>query len=144
MILKKSLYFLFFFVIACNQKPKIDGFGDLKLGMSKKEYQKLTIEKPEFKSLKENGEYYAIGNIKINSKIMLKNVQLDFDSNNKLKMVAFEFNQVLYDSLKNKFGIKDSMNINHIEQLNTNSDSIFLVTENSTFAIYNLPNPKRK
>lgn len=112
----KNIIFIVFLFISCSEKPSIEGFGLLKLGMSLNDYNELHKMNSSYTQIKElDYPYQNIGSIQLDSKTTLKNVKLDFDSLNKLEMIAFDFEPVLYNSLKKSFGVKKILDENMIE-----------------------------
>ena len=112
----KNIIFIVFLFISCSEKPSIEGFGLLKLGMTLNEYNDLHKMNSSYTQIKElDYPYQNIGSIQLDSKTTLKNVKLDFDSLNKLEMIAFDFEPVLYNSLKKSFGVKKILDENMIE-----------------------------
>ena len=136
----KNIIFIIFLFISCSDKPSIKGFGLLKLGMTLNEYNDLHKMNSSYTQIKElDYPYQNIGSIQLDSKTTLMNVKLDFDSLNKLEMIAFDFEPILYNSLKKSFGVKKILDENMIEMLNTDSDSIFLVREKSYISLFKIP-----
>ena len=112
----KNIIFIVFLFISCSEKPSIEGFGLLKLGMSLNDYNELHKMNSSYTQIKElDYPYQNIGSIQLDSKTTLMNVKLDFDSLNKLEMIAFDFEPVLYNSLKKSFGVKKILDENMIE-----------------------------
>ena len=112
----KNIIFIVFLFISCSEKPSIEGFGLLKLGMTLNEYNDLHKMNSSYTQIKElDYPYQNIGSIQLDSKTTLMNVKLDFDSLNKLEMIAFDFEPVLYNSLKKSFGVKKILDENMIE-----------------------------
>ena len=112
----KNIIFIVLLFISCSEKPSIEGFGLLKLGMSLNDYNELHKMNSSYTQIKElDYPYQNIGSIQLDSKTTLMNVKLDFDSLNKLEMIAFDFEPVLYNSLKKSFGVKKILDENMIE-----------------------------
>ena len=107
------------------EKPILDNFGVLKIGMSIKDFNKINLNPKERKN---DGWRigYDIMNMKINEKITLKTVYVEF-LNAKLAYIGTECDEDFLIFLKSKFGRKGDNIITNtneifcgIEKLNSN------------------------
>ena len=120
---KITLIFIILFCASCENKQKLDGFGDAKIGMSSREFN---LEFPNSKL--DTTDLLAtkyIDSLKISDGIILKNVHVQFE-NGKLYFISANYNKNLFEYLRNKYGIERQTKHDDINLIvfNTNSQNL--------------------
>ena len=121
----------FIFISCENKKPILDGFGNLKIGMSLKQFD------DSFRSEKEDFGHPIYTNrhsdtVKINPDVKITNVLIRF-ANKKLLSISCDSSKQFFNLLKRKYGIKISGHNDKVHytwfSFNTNSKDIECVFE---------------
>ena len=139
--MRKIAFCIFLLVInfSCRNEDRkiLNGFENLKLGMTIPEVEKLINRKIDIKPADKTykiadqyvGDFAEIDSLQINSKIKLSSVYLEF-KNQKLIYITTNYNSELFKLLKNDYGIEQHMS-DGTDIFKTNSNNSFACISNN-------------
>lgn len=126
--MKKIILLITFILCSCSNQKKLDGFGDLKIGMSISQFN------DDFPNLKfsdtETRVTKKISLLEISENIVLKDISIVFD-NHKLISIGTSYSKELLNVLKTEYGANRTIKKDGYETIyfNTNCEDIACLYE---------------